>query len=62
MINRFRTFCKPDVDEATKSVKNNDLIDFNRSTTLYQQYYLEMNDQLKILSPLHPISFLGSNK
>jgi len=55
------TFSKPAVKEARESREHIELIDFNRLTSLWQDYYTKMNDEQKNLLPLHPIYFLGSN-
>lgn len=56
------TFSKPAVKEARESREHIELIDFNRLTSLWQEYYPKMNDEQKNLLPLHPIYFLGSNE
>ncbi len=56
------TFSKPAVKEARESREHIELIDFNRFTSLWQEYYSKMNDEQKNLLPLHPIYFLGSNE
>lgn len=56
------TFSKPAVKEARESREHIELIDFNRLTSLWQEYYSKMNDEQKNLLPLHPIYFLGSNE
>jgi restriction system protein len=56
------TFSKPAVKEARESREHIELIDFNRLTSLWQEYYVKMNDEQKNLLPLHPIYFLGSNE
>jgi restriction system protein len=55
------SFSKPAVKEARESREHIELIDFNRLTSLWQDYYSKMNDEQKNLLPLHPIYFLGSN-
>lgn len=56
------TFSKPAVKEARESREHIELIDFNRFTSLWQEYYPKMNDEQKNLLPLHPVYFLGSNE
>lgn len=56
------TFSRPAVKEARESREHIELIDFNRFTSLWQEYYNKMNDEQKNLLPLHPIYFLGSNE
>jgi restriction system protein len=56
------SFSKPAVKEARESREHIELIDFNRLTSLWQEYYPKMNDEQKNLLPLHPIYFLGSNE
>ncbi|WPO77224.1 restriction endonuclease [Flavobacterium sp. KACC 22761] len=56
------TFSKPAIKEARDSREHIELIDFNRFTSLWQEYYSKMNDEQKNLLPLHPIYFLGSNE
>lgn len=56
------TFSKPAVKEARESREHIELIDFNRFTSLWQEYYSKMGDEQKNLLPLHPIYFLGSNE
>ena len=56
------TFSKPAVKEARESREHIELIDFNRLTSLWQEYYSKMNDEQKNLLPLHPIYFLGGNE
>ncbi|QSB29083.1 restriction endonuclease [Flavobacterium sp. CLA17] len=56
------TFSKPAVKEARESREHIELIDFNRLTSLWQEYYSKMSDEQKNLLPLHPIYFLGSNE
>lgn len=56
------TFSKPAVKEARESREHIELIDFNRFTSLWQEYYAKMNDEQKSLLPLQPIYFLGSNE
>lgn len=56
------TFSKPAFKEARESREHIELIDFNRFTSLWQQYYYKMSDEQKNLLPLHPIYFLGSNE
>ncbi|HLF50940.1 Mrr restriction system protein [Flavobacterium sp.] len=56
------TFSKPAIKEARESREHIELIDFNRLTSLWQEYYVKMNDEQKNLLPLHPIYFLGSNE
>jgi restriction system protein len=56
------TFSKPAIKEARESREHIELIDFNRLTSLWQEYYSKMNDEQKNLLPLHPIYFLGSNE
>jgi restriction system protein len=55
-------FSKPAIKEARESREHIELIDFNRLTSLWQEYYSKMNDEQKNLLPLHPIYFLGSNE
>ncbi|PPZ91328.1 restriction endonuclease [Cloacibacterium normanense] len=54
-------FSKPAIKEARESREHIELIDFNRFTSLWQEYYIKMDDEQKNLLPLHPIYFLGSN-
>ena len=54
-------FSKPAIKEARESREHIELIDFNRLTSLWQEYYSKMDDEQKNLLPLHPIYFLGSN-
>lgn len=54
-------FSKPAIKEARESREHIELIDFNRFTSLWQEYYIKMDDEQKTLLPLHPIYFLGSN-
>lgn len=56
------SFSKPAVKEARESREHIELIDFNRLTSLWQEYYPKMKDEQKNLLPLHPIYFLGSNE
>jgi restriction system protein len=56
------TFSKPAIKEARESREHIELIDFNRLTSLWQEYYVKMNDEQKNQLPLHPIYFLGSNE
>ena len=56
------TFSKPAIKEARESREHIELIDFNRLTSLWQEYYSKMTDEQKNLLPLHPIYFLGSNE
>lgn len=55
------SFSKPAIKEARESREHIELIDFERLTSLWQEYYSKMNDEQKNLLPLHPIYFLGSN-
>ncbi|MCG2612376.1 Mrr restriction system protein [Flavobacterium sp. SM15] len=55
------SFSKPAIKEARESREHIELIDFERLTSLWQEYYAKMDDEQKNLSPLHPIYFLGSN-
>jgi restriction system protein len=55
------SFSKPAIKEARESREHIELIDFNRLTSLWQEYYTKMDDEQKNLLPLHPIFFLGSN-
>jgi restriction system protein len=50
------------VKEARESREHIELIEFNRMTFLWQEYYQKMNDEQKNLLPLHPICFLISNE
>lgn len=54
-------FSKPAIKEARESREHIELIDFNRFTSLWQEYYSKMDDEQKNLLPLHSIYFLGSN-
>lgn len=56
------TFSKPAIKEARESREHIELIDFNRLTSLWQEYYSKMNDEQKNLLPLHPIYFLGPSE
>lgn len=56
------SFSKPAVKEARESREHIELIDFNRLTSLWQEYYSKMDDEQKNLLPLHAIYFLGSNE
>lgn len=55
------SFSKPAIKEARESREHIELIDFERLTSLWQEYYSKMNDEQKNLLPLHPIYFLGSS-
>lgn len=55
------SFSKPAIKEARESREHIELIDFNRFTSLWQEYYSKMYDEQKAMLPLHPIYFLGSN-
>ncbi len=55
------SFSKPAIKEARESREHIELIDFNRFTSLWQEYYSKMDDEQKTMLPLHPIYFLGSN-
>ena len=55
------SFSKPAIKEARESREHIELIDFNRLTSLWQEYYPKMDDEQKNILPLHPIYFLGSN-
>lgn len=55
------SFSKPAIKEARESREHIELIDFNRFTSLWQEYYSKMDDEQKNLLPLHPIYFLGGN-
>jgi len=54
------TFSKPAVKEARESREHIELIDFDRFTSLWQEYYIKLTDEQKKLLPLQPIYFLGS--
>ena len=54
-------FSKPSVKESVHSREHIELIDFDRFTELWQEYYPKMNDEQKSLLPLHPIYFLGTH-
>ncbi|WP_291099365.1 MULTISPECIES: Mrr restriction system protein [unclassified Flavobacterium] len=56
------TFSKPAIKEARDSREHIELINFDRLTSLWQEYYAKLNDEQKNLLPLHPIYFLGSNE
>lgn len=61
LLQEFRTsFSIPAVKEARESREHIELIDFNRLTSLWQDYYSKMNDEQKNLLPLHPIYFFSS--
>ena len=54
-------FSKPAIKEAVNSREHIELIDFERFTTLWQEYYSKLTDEQKNMLPLQPIYFLGSN-
>ena len=54
-------FSKPSVKESVHYREHIELIDFDRFTELWQEYYPKMNDEQKSLLPLHPIYFLGTH-
>lgn len=55
-------FSKPAIKEARDSSKHIELIDFDRFTSLWVEYYEKMEDEQKNMLPLQPIYFLGSNE
>lgn len=55
-------FSKPVIKEARDSREHIELIDFDRFTSLWVEYYNKMNDEQKNMLPLQPIYFLGSNE
>ncbi len=55
-------FSKPVIKEARNSREHIELIDFDRLTSLWVEYYEKMNDEQKNMLPLHSIYFLGSNE
>lgn len=54
-------FSKPATKEAINSREHIELIDFDRFTSLWVEYYRKFNDEQKNMLPLQPIYFLGSN-
>ncbi len=54
-------FSKSATKEAVNSREHVELIDFDRFTGLWQEYYNKFNDEQKNMLPLQPIYFLGSN-
>lgn len=54
-------FSKPASKEAVHSREHIELIDFDRFTELWQEYYMKFTDEQKNMLPLQPIYFLGSN-
>ena len=53
------TFSKPAIKEAKDSREHIELIDFDRFISLWQSYYLKLDDSQKQHLPLHPIYFVG---
>jgi restriction system protein len=56
------TFSWPARNEARRSVKHIELINFSRFVELWQQFYPKMSDEDKNKLPLQAIYFLGSNE
>lgn len=54
-------FSKPATKEAVNSREHIELIDFDRFTSLWEEYYNKFTDEQKNMLPLQPIFFLGSN-
>lgn len=55
-------FSKPAEKEARNSRGHIELIGFDRLISLWTEYYGKLDDEQKIMLPLRPIYFLGSNE